>query len=465
MPPWPNVELRADKGDSVNMYHFQPETDFQSFDQFVEDHHGQYQQCSLWPKVKTGWNSHLYSGFDDNGTRVLTALVLERKLPLAGKLWYVPYGTVSDYTNAELQKAFADFIKGEMKKNGAFCVIIDPPVKLRINGEEQKEGHAAHRLLIGLGYQLNTDLDSYTYKHPVQTMIPLHDAEGKLIPANKILKGCEKGVRYSVRVGKGRGLKYQRYTWEDIEKNPELLDEFILCMNDTSERNSFTHRDKEYLTNLIRTLKDYTDITTVYYDKKIDTELEQQRLAERAQKVKALETAPQKKIKGLKNDIQVIDNNTKNYEARMEETKDYPADACIPVGSGLTIRYGGFASCVFGGSRNIVRNQTRSSHYLNYLRICESIDENMDYHDLGYVLCDNPKEPGPDGVLGKCEPRENFKGIASFKESFGAQYTEYIGEYILIGSKFRYWIYKNLMPVAKHIKMKTIFFFKRGKND
>lgn len=87
MPPWPSVELRADKGDSVNMYHFQPETDFQSFDQFVEDHHGQYQQCSLWPKVKTGWNSHLYSGFDDNGTRVLTALVLERKLPLAGKLW------------------------------------------------------------------------------------------------------------------------------------------------------------------------------------------------------------------------------------------------------------------------------------------------------------------------------------------------------------------------------------------
>ncbi len=446
------------------MYRFQPETDYARFDKFVEDHHGQYQQCSLWPKVKTGWNSHFYAGYEGD-EMVLTCLVLERQLPLAGKLWYIPYGTVSDYANAELQKEFAEYIKGEMKAHKAFCTIIDPPVELRVDGEEKPEGRAAHELLTSIGYELNTDLDSYTYKHPVQTMIPLHDENGNMIPANKILKGCEKGVRYSVRVGNSRGLTSKRYTWDDIEKNPELLEEFILCMNDTSERNSFTHRDTEYLTTLISVLKDYTDITTVYYDKGLDTKLQNERLAEREKKVKALETAPEKKIKGLKNDIQTIDNNTKNYNERMEETKDYPADAVIPVGSGLTIRYGGFASCVFGGSRNLVRNQTRSSHYLNYLRICESIEEGMDFHDLGYVLCDNPKEPGPGGVLGKCEPRENFVGISSFKQSFGAKYTEYIGEYVLKGSKFRYWIYKNLMPFAKHVKMKTIFFFKRGKND
>lgn len=446
------------------MYRFQPETDFAAFDQFVRDHHGQYQQCSLWPKVKTGWASHLYSGFEGD-TRVLTCLVLERKLPLAGKLWYIPYGTVSDYANEELQREFAAFIKGEMKAAGAFCTIIDPPVELRVDGERQEAGTKAHKLLTELGYELNTDLDSYTYKHPVQTMIPLRDENGDLIPANKILKGCEKGVRYSVRVGNSRGLTSKRYTWEDIEKNPELLEEFILCMNDTSERNSFTHRDTDYLTTLLSVLKDYTDITTVYYDKGADTKLQKERLAEREKKVKALETAPEKKIKGLKNDIQTIDNNTKNYNERMEETKDYPDDAVIPVGSGLTIRYGGYASCVFGGSRNLVRNQTRSSHYLNYLRICESIDEGMDFHDLGYVLCDNPKTKEPDGALGPCEPRENFVGINSFKLSFGAHYTEYIGEYILKGNRFRYWVYKNLMPLAKHIKMKTIFFFKRGKNS
>ena len=66
------------------MYTFKPETDLAAFDAFVEEHHGQYQQCSLWPQVKTAWGSHLYSGFRETGERVLTCLVLERDLPLAG---------------------------------------------------------------------------------------------------------------------------------------------------------------------------------------------------------------------------------------------------------------------------------------------------------------------------------------------------------------------------------------------
>ena len=438
------------------MYTFRTETDFETFDRFVEEHHGQYQQCSLWPKVKTAWAPHFYSGFDEAGERVLTCLVLERDLPLAGKLWYVPYGTVSDITNETLQKEFTTFIAAEMKAHKAFCTIIDPPVPLRIDGEPQEEGHAAHRLLTSLGYQLNADLPSYTYKHPVQTLIPLRDENGELIPGKQLLKKCEKGVRYSVRVGESRGLDCETYSFEDVQNDPALLDAFVSVMDDTSERNDFVHRDNSYLMLLFETLKDYTDIMIVYYDKAKDTELQNARLKEREQKVAALETAPQKKIKGLKNDIDVIDKNTKSYNERMEETKDYPADARIPVAGGLTIRYGGFANCVFGGTRNIVRNNTRSSHYMNYLRLLRSIDLGMDYHDLGYVLCDSPETMEADGALGPLSPNEDFVGISKFKLSFGARYTEYIGEYILVGDSFRYWLYKELMPKAKKAKMTVI---------
>lgn len=445
------------------MYTFREATDLTAFDQFVSDHHGQYQQCSLWPQVKTAWKPYFYEGVDAQDERVLTCLVLERNLPLAGRLWYVPYGTVSNYEDEPLQRAFADFIRSEMKAHHAFVTIVDPPVPLRIDGEGQPEGHKVHKLLTALGYQLNTDLDSYTYKHPVQTMIPLRDEDGELIPAEKLLKKCEKGVRYSVRVGTSRGLVAEEYSWKDIQADPKILDEFVSVMDDTSDRNSFVHRDNDYLKTLLSVLQDYTDITMVYYDKAKDAELEEARLAERAEKEALLETAPQKKIKGLQNDIEVIDNNTKNFRERMEETKDYPADARIPVAGGLTIRYGGFASCVFGGTRNIVRNNTRSSHYLNYLRLCKSIEQDCDYHDLGYVLVTNPESAEPDGSLGALKPRENFEGICSFKLSFGAHYTEYIGEYLLVGSPFRYFIYKNLMPVAKHIKMRLVFLLKREK--
>ncbi len=442
------------------MYTFRTETDFEQFDRFVEEHHGQYQQCSLWPQVKTSWKPHFYAGFDGSEERVLTCLVLERNLPLAGKLWYVPYGTVSDITNETLQKEFAEFITKEMKAHKAFCTIIDPPVALRINGESQEEGHAAHKLLTSIGYKLNADLPSYTYKHPVQTLIPLRDENGELQTGKQLLKNCEKGVRYSVRVGESRGLTCETYSFEDIEKDPTLLDAFVSVMDDTSERNDFVHRDNEYLKLLFGTLKDYTDIMIVYYDKAKDTALQNARLEERAKKVAALETAPQKKIKGLTNDIDVIDKNTKSYQERMDETKDYPEDARIPVAGGLTIRYGGFANCVFGGTRNIVRNNTRSSHYMNYLRLLRSIDLGMDYHDLGYVLVNSPETMEEDGSLGALTPNEDFVGISKFKLSFGARYTEYIGEYILVGDSFRYWLYKELMPKAKKTKMTLVRLIK-----
>ena len=68
-----------------------------------------------------------------------------------------------------------------------------------------------------------------------------------------------------------------------------------------------------------------------------------------------------------------------------------------------------------------------------------------------------------DGTLGKLEPRENFVGIRDFKLSFGAKYYEFIGEYILVGNKFKYWIYKELMPMAKKLKMSIVKLLRRKK--
>lgn len=439
------------------MFAFKIETDLEKFDSFVRDHKGSYLQCSLWPEVKTAWKPYFYSGFDDE-TRVLTALVLERSLPVVGKLWYLSCGPVCEdgyAENYEFMGAFSDFLKAEMKKFGAFCVITDPLIPLRIDGEDQTEGVAAHNLLTSIGYELNPDIESYTYKHPVQTMIPLKDSEGNMIPAEKILKGCEKGVRYSVRVGTSRGLVAQKYTYDDIAANPKILDSFMEVMGDTSDRNSFLNRDADYCLNLVKTLRDYTDITIVYYDKAIDAKLEAERQARKEEVLAILPTAPQKKLRGLQDEIDVIDKNSQSYNQRMEETSDYEADAKIAVAAGLTIRYGGVASCVFGGTRNIVRNNTRSSHYLNYLRMCESVAQGMDYHDLGYVLVQNP-EILPNGTLGTLEPVENFIGICDFKKSFGAKYFEFIGEYVLVGNKFKYWMYKELMPKAKKARNELV---------
>ncbi len=431
------------------MYNFRIETDTEKFDKFVEENKGSYLQCSSWPKVKTAWNSFLYAGYDEEENLVLTALVLERKIPVAGKIWYISCGPVVSTEDENLTDSFWTYISGQMKSHGAFCLITDPLAPLRIEGEENEVGLKMHESLIKNGFILNPDIDTYTYKHPVQTMIPLKDAEGNQIPADKILKGCEKGVRYSVRVGASRGLTLKRYLYEDVVSNPKILDEFMSVMEDTSDRNSFAARNADYIQNLMKNLSKYTDIMIVYYDKKLDRELEEERQKRKEEILSLLPTAPQKKIRGLQDELDVIQKNTQSYNQRVSETSDYLEDDKIAVAGGLTIRFGGVASCIFGGTRNIVRNNTRSSHFLNYWRMCESIDEGMDFHDLGYVLVKNP-EILENGTLGVMEPVENFVGICDFKKSFGAKYYEFVGEYVLVENKTRYWMYKELMPKAKH---------------
>lgn len=436
------------------MYEFKVENDLKAFDDFVVKNKGSFLQSSSWANVKEAWKPKYYSGFLD-GERVLTCLVLIRKLPLAGDIWYISCGTVSDYKNEKLQEEFAVFLKSQMKESGATCAIIDPLISLRINGEDCSDGLLAHKLLTKCGYELNPDIETYTYKHPVQLFLKLKDDEGQAIPCDKILKKCEKGVRYSVRVGTQRGLVAKTFTYEDIEKNPKIMDDFMSVMHDTSDRNDFVERDAGYCKNLIKTFKDSTDITIVYYDKSVDTKLELERQNKKQNAIKALETAPKKKVRGLNDEIDVVDKNTKSYNARMEETKQYGDDEKIPVAGGLTLRYAGVASCLFGGTRNIVRNNTRSSHYLNYLRICKSIEEGCDIHDFGYVLVKNPTIT-QDGTLGTLEPTENFVGINEFKKSFGSDYHEFIGEYVLVGNKFKFFLYNSLMPKAKKVKMKLV---------
>ncbi len=436
------------------MFQFKIETDTVAFDKFVSENNGSYLQCSRWPLVKEAWDSVLYSGFNGE-ERVLTCMVLNRKMPGAGCVWYIPCGAVCDYSNIELQKEFLDFIKKESKKANATCLIMDPLVPLRISGETVEEGIEEHKLFTESGFELNKIIDTYTYKHPVQTYIHLLDNDGKQIPADKILKDCEKGVRYSVRIGTTRGLEAKEYLYDDVEKNPAIMDEFMSVMEDTSNRNDFLQRNGDYLKYLMKIFSDCCDITIVYYNKTKDMQMENERQEKKKELLLALETAPEKKIKGIKNDIEAIDNNTKAFNTRMEETKDYPDDALIPVAGGFTLRYAGVASCLFGGTKNIIRNNTRSSHYLNYLRICKSIETGCHIHDLGYVMVKDP-EINSDGTLGKMEPKDNFIGINDFKMSFGAKYYEFIGEYIFVNKKLKYYFYNNLMPRAKHFTMKML---------
>jgi len=161
------------------MFSFCQEKDTNAFEEFVLSNGGIYLQSAKWAKVKTTWNNYMYSGFDNKGERVLTALILERNLPFAGKIWYCPAGCVCDYNNRELLKEFSVFIKREMKNHSALALFFDPCVVLRINGEYEENGKEVHKLLLDCNFTLNTDASKCLYKAPVQLITLLKDKDSK----------------------------------------------------------------------------------------------------------------------------------------------------------------------------------------------------------------------------------------------------------------------------------------------
>lgn len=436
------------------MYTFKKETDLKAYDEFIEAHGGQYIQCSRWEKVKTTWKCTYYSGFE-NGERVLAVLVMERDLPAAGKIWYAPAGPVCNFENTRLLSAFTEFFKSEVAKHKITAFIMDPPIPLRVNGERKEEGHALHKTLLSLGYSLNPSIENYTYKQPVQLFVPLRDENQNALEATAILKKCDKGVRYSIRIGEQRGLVAKTFTSKDVDADQTIIDDFMGVMHDTSERDNFVERNGEYCAKLLREFDGCSDLKLVYYDKELDKQLQNERLEKKQEALSRLGAAHEKEARRLRELIDSVDKQTEHFEKRIKEADEFTKDNRICVAGGLSIYYAGMGSCLFGGTRNVIRNNTRSSHYLNYLRLCESINRGCRVHDLGYVIVKTPALE-EDGTLGALVPQDNFKGIYDFKKSFSADYYEFVGEYVLVGNRLKYYAYSKLMPTAKKLKISVI---------
>lgn len=439
------------------MYSFNVEKDFQAYDRFLLENGGTYMQCSLWPTAKPAWKPYFYCGFNGE-KRVFQCLILERKLPLSGLIWYVPDGFICDYSNRELLSEFCTFIKSEMKQHRVTALLTDPHIPLRINHEYQQDGLRAHKMLTELGFKLNHNVENYIYKAPVQYYIPLNDKEtGERLTADSIIHKCEKGVRYSVRIGDQRGLTSRICSYEDVKNDPSLMTDFMEVMGDTSDRNDFMERNSDYCTHLMEVFKDYMDLSLVYYDKSVDKALQDKRDEQVAANLKKMETCNEKQKKKLSNENEAIQQQTDNYLKRYELAKEFSEKEKFCVAAGLTIRFNGIAGCIFGGSRNILRNETRPSHFVNYLRLKKSVETGCNIHDLGYVFVDE-KEHHADlnEPLGEFKVRDDFVGINDFKASFNSDLMQFIGEYALVNNSFKFKCYSDFVPKGRKIKIKIM---------
>ncbi len=424
----------------MSKYEFRVQDNLSLFNEFSENNGGSIYQTSYWAEVKSAWKPSFYMGFDGE-TPVLSALCLERDVKV-GKLWYCPDGFVCDLNNAELVKEFSKYILGEMKKHKICAMVCDPLVIETLDGEKQDT--SAINSMLDSGFVLNDDKSFYIVQPNITINSPV-----KNHTADEFLKKCEKGVRHGLKAA-GDGLLYaETYDNITLQEHPEMLDIFFEVMTETSDRTMFIQRDKNYYKTIITALNGKAVMDFIFCDQKKRAKLCEglrNKKAELTSKLDDLENATpknKKEIAAVKKELDSISTTLSRNEKADDELKsvygdNIPEKLCLAVG--ITSRFGKTAICLYGGTRNVLRNTLRPTHFLNWERICKSIDAGIEIHDLGRITGSPYDE---NNVL---------YGLAKYKMSYNGEVTEYVGDMYLIADKFRFMLFRKLLPKVKKIK-------------
>ena len=245
----------------------------------------------------------------------------------------------------------------------------------------------------------------------------------------------------------------EEYDDKTLPQHPEKLDEFFEVMTETSDRVSFIQRDKSYYEQIVTSLCGKAVMNLIYCDnlrrQKLTAEAEAKK-AENEKLLSELETAEKKdkkQISALKKENESLETTiSRNAKVSAELSEKFgenvPDKICLAVG--ITSRFGKTAICLYGGTRNLLRNTLRPTHFLNWTRILKSFDMGMEVHDLGRVTGDPNDENNP------------LYGLCRYKKSYDGEVTEFVGDLYLIADKFRFSLFRTLLPKVKKIK-NTVF--------
>lgn len=390
-------------------------------------------QTSHWGRIKDTWSFHMFAGFEET-EMILSALVLERKLPAVGKIWYAPGGFVADYRNNDLLNAFSSFMKKEMKKRKIAFFLTDPKFIWKINGQQTHQDEDVISNLKNAGYVYNTNRNNFTYEPPIDCRISLIKENGERYTEKEMMKRYDKQARYDMKVSSQRALSSVHYTYQDLVDDPQLYEDFVSVMNDTSKRIGFVTRPHDYYLHFMKELAPWAVMNLVYYDFSEDQKSYEEK-EKRLSELKQNGNTP-KNANRIKEEINSLEAWIRAYKQR-EEVMLSENQQKICAAGGITIRFGKIANNIFAGTLNLLRNNLRASYYLNQIQNEESIASQMDYHSIGGVTYDYFDESS------------ELYGLYQFKKKLAADTIEYIGEYTLVNNPLQYSFYMHVMPWAK----------------
>ena len=411
----------------------------EEFDEYVKNHKtkSHFLQSLSWGEfAKTKKNLiPYYLGLVDDGNKIQAAtLLLEKKLPMNYTYFYAPRGFVIDFKNKELVRTMTKKVVEFAKKKKAIFVKIDPDlIKEQTNYLEEVSKNKDYD-------ELFNTLKESGFKHlgftkNFETMQPRYTFR---IDLNQSMEEIEDHFSKTTKQRIAKAKKLDTEVTIGTEKD---LSEFYHLMTLTEDRKDFVSYNEDYYNTLYEIFNGNKNSKATLFLGKVHINKTLKVLENELKKINdQISILPIDNLsKSAKNKLKELtrqkENTTKEIEKYKEYKKEYGND--ITLSAHMIIEYGDKAWVLYAGNHNIL-----TETYVNYYTYSEHIRY---CKEKGIKIYD---QFGTIGALSKDNPR---LGLHEFKQKFGGDYIEFIGEWDYVINHFMYFVFTKLVPIYRKI--------------
>lgn len=380
-----------------------------------------FMQTSSWgeyEKVTANITPHYLGLINEKDEIIAATLLLEEHLPMNYCCFYAPRGFVIDYKDKRLFSIFTQKIKEFAKYKKAVSIRINPAIVYKTydkNNQENinKDSEKILAYFKELGYKKQSDLKLPEYNYTIDLTRDLKEIHNKYSKNTKEKLISTEKYDIELVVGTTKDLQELFILKEELNDQPKYETLYEIFSNN-EETKVTVFLGKLHITKTIKTL-----------------ERELQRINNQMSiiPIDHLDTNSKQKLANLK---EQKEKTTKD----IEKFRNYK----IKYGNYLTIS----ANLMMEHNNTIWTLSEGSNHILDETNLSYRIyDEYIKYYkDKGFTLFKQ---------LSPIEPNSHN----TFKEEFGGDFTEYIGEYDLIINKFMNFIQKRIISIFNKKKETT----------
>ena len=401
------------------------------WDNFVNQHpSGNILQLFAWAEAKLpAWDSEIVV-LREEGKIIAGAQILFRQLPFPLQhfsMAYVPRGPVIDFTNSDLLSRLLHEIEIVARQHHAISLTSDPLMLRQKAGSDfiafwQKHGY------IHAGFA--TDMREIQPRYNMVLDLTANNGNWR----ETISATCRSQIN-----------KAKRQAFVIRRQNPGDLQDFFAILQATGEREHIGVSNLDYYEHIIHAFRSHghENFSVIYLDKtaaladwseaqiKLQKEIEQnERRAAKANPLKQqaiLEdtNARRQALARLQSDCRDLEKCSKNF---------------VPLACAALLFCGKTCSYLYGGSAQEFRSTMPVYGLLPALIDAAKAD--------GYTAFDFG------GVSGCLDPQQDarYGGLYIFKKHWGAELTEYVGEFTKPLSPLIYKLFKFAVTFRKKIR-------------